>query len=415
MKKFYYTAFYPILFLALLIYLYYESEGSGDFAIFLSASRDLFLGKNIYTELYNEWYHYFYSVFFGIILHPFVFLPFQLSKFIWLALNIFFIYRIFIILKNLLPLHDFTKKQLLILRYGGFLFSLRFIYENIHYSQVTILLVFLCLQGLQFVFSHKTISGSLLIALGINIKLLPIVLLPYLFYRRFFSAGILVMIFYFILLFLPSLIIGWEQNSYLLSTWAGLINPLNTNHILDTEERSFHGLSTLLATLLIKDVPDYYALPLKRNIANITIEQLGFVLNTIRLLFIISSLYFIRTFPFKPSKSLKHQFREISYLLLLIPLLFPHQQHYAFLFICPAFIFCLYYIIQNKNNVSKLKFYSLITMSAVIYLLCNLKLILGEFNHYYEHFKILTYGTLLLIVMLILCDPDKKLQAKESG
>jgi hypothetical protein len=37
---------------------------------------------------------------------------------------------------------------------------------------------------------------------------------------------------------------------------------------------------------------------------------------------------------------------------------------------------------------------------VVIFLCGNLKILLGEFNRYYEHFKILTYGALLLIPLL---------------
>jgi hypothetical protein len=37
---------------------------------------------------------------------------------------------------------------------------------------------------------------------------------------------------------------------------------------------------------------------------------------------------------------------------------------------------------------------------GIIYLSFNLKVLLGEFNPYYEHFKILTYGALLLVGLL---------------
>ncbi len=393
--------------IALFIFLYIESQGKGDFFIFLSASQDLFKGENIFEKRYVDSYHYFYSVFFAILLHPFTYLPFHLSKFIWLALNIFFVYRIFQVIKNLLPLHSFSKNQLLLMRIGGFAFSFRFIYENLHHSQTTILLLFLSLQGLQLIFSNKPLTGALLIALGINIKLLPIVLLPYLFYRGFFKAGSLVIVFCISMLLIPALFIGWNYNQTLFNTWLSLINPSSTVHVLDTEERSFHGLSTLLSTLLVQDVPDVYALPIKRNIADVSLENLNTILNCVRLLLIGFSLWFFRSLPFIAVSGLKHQFREVSYLLMLIPLIFPHQQHYGFLFICPAFVFCLYYLIQNKNFLSKVKFYFIMLSCCAIYVVCNLKILLGEYNYYYEHFKILTYGALYLIVVLATCVPKE--------
>ncbi len=393
---------------ALFIFLYIESQGEGDFHIFLSASSDLFKNENIFEKHYGLGFHYYYSVFFAVLLHPLTYLPFQLAKFLWLAVNCFFIFRIFQIIKNLLPLHNFSKNELLFLRVAGFVFAFRFLFENVHYSQMTIFLLYLCLQGLQLIFSNKPVTGAFLIALGINIKLLPLVLLPYLFYRKFFVAGILVILFYVGLLLVPIIFIGYPQNNFLLSNWFSLINPVNTIHVLDVEERSFHGLSTLLSTLLVQNVPDIHALKLKRNISDISLEQLHFILNIVRCAFIVLSLYFLRSFPFKSPRGLKHRFWELSYLLLLIPLIFPHQQHYAFLFICPAFIFCIYYLIQNKNTLPKTKYYSMVSLSILIYLLCNLKILLGEFNEYYEHYKILTYGALLLIVLLANCVPKEE-------
>jgi hypothetical protein len=393
--------------LALLVFLFIESEEKEDFFIFLSGANDLGKHENIFEKTYLDWYHYFYSVLFALLLKPFLFLPFQVSKFIWLCLNAFFAYRIFGIIRNLLPLHDFTQKERWIIKAGGFLFAFRFLYENLHYSQITIFILFLALQGLQLIFSHKPVWGALLIALGINIKLLPIVLIPYLFYRRFFLAGSLCVVFYIGMLYLPAMFIGWDYNQALLKTWAGLINPFNSNHILDTEERSFHGLSTLLSTLLVKNVHDPYALPLPRHIADLSLEQLKIILNFLRLILIGFSLYFFRTLPFKKSYGLKHQFWEVSYLLLLVPLIFPHQQHYAFLFICPAFIFCLYYFMRNRENLPALKRNFLMVLGALIFIVSSLKLTLGVFNEYYEHFKLLTYSALLLIVLMAMCVPKE--------
>jgi hypothetical protein len=57
-----------------------------------------------------------------------------------------------------------------------------------------------------------------------------------------------------------------------------------------------------------------------------------------------------------------------------------------------------------------------------VYLTGNLKLILGEFNRYYEHYKILSYGALLLIPLLAwvfasedrMCRQERELE-KERG
>ena len=89
--------------LVILIIILFEAQGKGDFNIFISASRDLMSGKNIYQIQYNEWYHYYYDVLFALILIPFSYLPLYLVKIIWLLLNVFFVYRILKILIFWLP------------------------------------------------------------------------------------------------------------------------------------------------------------------------------------------------------------------------------------------------------------------------------------------------------------------------
>ena len=393
------------IFLALFVYLYIESAFCGDFLIFLSASKDLFYGKDIYAITYFDGYHYFYSVLFAIVLYPLTFLNTHLSTFLWLLLNVVFLYRIFKIIDHLLPTNELSKKQWRVFWILSIIFSIRVIFDNLHVGQMTIFLLYLILEGLEKIRQNKKISGALLIALGINIKLLPIVILPYLLYRREFKASLYLILFYLLLLYMPVLWIGWEQNTALLKTWWSLVNPTNTNHILDVDERSFHGLSTLLSILMVENVPDIHALKIKRNIINVSLEQLKYTLMAVRLGLASFTLYFMNTLPFKPAINKAYRFRELSYILLLIPLIFPHQQHYAFLFIIPAYLYCLFYLIQNYKLLHALKRKLLVGVLALIYLIVNLKILLGEYNYYYEHFKILTYGALMLIVVLVLLKP----------
>ena len=67
------------------------------------------------------------------------------------------------------------------------------------------------------------------------------------------------MVFFYAMLFFPAFIFGFAQNNMLISSWWSLINPADKVHNLDVDERSFHSLSTLLATLLVENVPDKFA------------------------------------------------------------------------------------------------------------------------------------------------------------
>ena len=381
------------------------SGGAGDFRLYMQASIDLFKGGNIYVIDYFDGYRYYYSLVFAFFVFPFTFLPMHIAQFLWVLLNAFFLYRIIKIVDEWLDTIDFTVKKRWLFFVFCFLFVLQFILLNFNYEQVTICILYLALEGLRLIFNGNKLWGAVLIALGINIKLLPIVLLPYLIYRREFKASAILITAYCLFLLLPGFVVGFARNNALLATWWNSINPLSTNHVLDVDERSFHSLSTLLATLLVEKVPDQYALPIKRNIANVSIEQLGYILNGVRLILITFSLYFFRTRPFVQAKSAIHRFWEISYLLLLIPLIFPHQQEYAFLFVGPAACYIIYYLVRRMDPYRTFKFRITMVVFVLSYLACNCSLLLGMFNKYYEHFKVLTYGALLLIPLLALCVP----------
>ncbi len=400
-----------IIFIIILI----EARGTGDFFIFLSASKDLLAKKNIYKIDYVDSFHYYYNVLFALVLTPFIYFPLYLVKILWLVLNVFFIYRIWQIIKDWLPFKTLSVKAQKVLTILSFVFMLRFLRDNIHLAQMTICILYLSLEGLSFIFKNKILVGSLLLAIGIDIKLLPIVFIPYLLYKGQWKAILYILVFIGIFLILPGLFIGFKYNTFLLHERWELLNPMNQAHVLDTSERSFHSLTTLLATLLIKNCNDKFALPIERHITNISIAQLSIVINIVRAFLVLLTLYFLKSLPFKNNNTKLERLYEISYLCMVIPLIFPHQQHYAFVFIFPATTYLIYYTMlryflqSNPMHISNFKLKKTLMLIGLFigYFLTNSHLILGVFNHYYNHFKTLTYGVLLLVIMLALCQPKK--------
>lgn len=393
---------YGLLILCALVYLAIEAQGDGDFYIFISASGQLSNHTNIYSQKFLEFYHYYYSVLFALLLRPFYSLPFFGVKFCWLLLNLLLYAHLFSMLLNSEFVKGLPQKRARWFLFGVFAFSLRFLHENLHSSQITILILWCSVYGMYQVYSGNQVRGALLIALGINIKLLPLVLLPYLLYRGFYKAFSTGLVACVVLLFVPGFVIGHAYNLELLKSWWHIINPANTHHVMDVDERSFHSLTTLLTTLFVEHPPDPLAMPLKRNIADVSVETLSKIIWGVRLAFIGCTLFFLRTWPFKKAGSQLQATAEVSYLLLLVPLIFPHQQHYAFLFAVPAFAVVFYFLVREYSKPALTAWRATAFCAGLSFLLCSLKLLLGEFNNYYEHYKLLTYGALLLVVLLAL-------------
>jgi hypothetical protein len=398
-KRLYYYLFAVLS----LLYLLLEARGEGDLYIYLQAGGRLHEGLDIYlTKYIDTQYQYYYSVLFAYILQPFYALSYYWVKFFWLLLNYILFLHLAVLFYRasfLQALKPSTKNWVVAV---SILFSVRFVHENIHAAQITILIFWSCIMALRYSYKGQALKAAVFLAIGINLKLLPLLLVPYLVYRGYFKTVFYGAVFLGVSYLLPSLLIGHDYNLQLLHSWWSQINPTQARHILDVDERSFHGLSTLLSTLLVEKVPDLYAMPLKRNILDVPYETVSQVLLSARLLLLGFALYFVRSFPFQKAKTAWQFSCEVSYLLLLIPLLFPHQQHYAFLFATPAFGCVAYSLAVSNKNRTKFSTRILYGLVALVYLAGNLKLLLGEFNRYYEHYKILTYGALLLIPLLAL-------------
>jgi hypothetical protein len=374
-----------------------EAQGPGDLLIFLSAAGDLAAHRDIDAVKYFDRYQYYYSVLFAILLQPMWHLSFDWEKFGWLLLNLALFVHLFYLFAQFLS-KRFDLRQARLVLIFTFAFSLRFLHKNLHASQITILIFWCCVTGLLQIFKGRELSGALLLAIGINIKLLPVVFIPYLLYRGFFKSTGYILLFYMVFLILPVFIIGYDYNGQLLASWFSRINPLNTQHIMDTDERSFHSLTTLITTLLVAHPPDPLAMQLRRNIADVSLPVLSAVILAVRIVLMMFTLYFLK------ARSIfrrgHYNVVEISYLLLLIPLIFPHQQHYAFLFAVPAFALVVSKLVVDHQSMSRWAVRVVSGILLLIFLCGNLKILLGEFNRYYEHYKILTYGALLLIPLL---------------
>jgi Glycosyltransferase family 87 len=392
----------PILILLLVVYALTESvSGRNDWDIFIAASRDLFEGVDLYATTYFDGYHYYYSLFFATLLYPFTLVPAAVGKFVWVCLNMAMIAAV---LRSVWMWFDWqgisiqAKRWVFVLIFLG---TLRFLKSNVHLGQTTILLLFLSLEALHLDERKKEWSAGLLLSLAINIKLLPAVLLPYWMYRARWKsvviAGTCIMLWWL----LPAAWLGAERTSTLMHSYVELINPAQDKHVLDVEETSFHGLSTLLSTLFSSHAHEHNGPGWKRNIADCSMETLSILINAARLFFVLFILYFLRTLPFKSATSSLHRAWELSYVLLVIPLIAPHQQHYAFLFALPAIAYVSYFLLVIKPK-RAVMLWSAFLVAMVSF---NLALWLGAFNVWYNHYKILTYGALILVVLLALLVP----------
>ncbi len=390
-----------ILFCIGIIYVAIEANRTGDFNIFLKAAECMRSGGNIYTTTYVSGFHYFYSPLFASLLLPFTYLPPYIPKLFWLLLNLYFIYRIYKIVPGYLNLSVLSPHQQTAFWIVSTTLILRFFLINLHVIQMTIFLVYALLEGVHLIDNKKEIKGSLLLAFAINIKIMPIVILPWLIYRHLFKASFYTVFFILLFFFIPVLFIGWKYNAELHSAWWELINPSNKKHLIDIEEPEFHSLTTFFPTLLMENTLCETGLSLKRNIADLSAETVTRIVQLARIILLALVFYFLGGLSYCKGKFRLQRWWELSYIFLITPLIFPHQQIYAFLFLLPALFYLAYFLVVQMPK-SK----SLIAGLCIVFILTSfIGGVLGFLRDFSSHYKLITYGSLLLIPLLFSSRP----------
>ena len=397
-----------------IVFLIAEYSRIGDFEIFLRASVALGNNEDIYKISYIHGFKYFYSPLFAVFIYPLTLIPSSLAGLIWNSLSFFLLARIFWLISEMFLKNfqiDIKKIQTL-----TFIAVLLPVYANFHATQMSVFVLYSIIECLYQIRKNKyPVFGAAILALAINIKILPIVIIPYLLYRKEFKAIILTLIFTLIYLIIPGLLLGMKTNLELHLSWLRLIDPTTTINIIDLNERGLHSVTSLVSSLFT-DYTNPYELTIKRNILNLNESTVSLIITIIRSFLILFTLYFLRTLPFRKQKNPLFVFWEVSYICLVIPLIFPHQQIYAFLLILPAAYYLVFYFMNAKPSyINKWKFHLVKGLGIGAFLIINLQLILGMYREIFWHFKTITYGVILLMIVLAFCVPSKLISEKKHA
>ncbi len=169
-----------------------------------------------------------------------------------------------------------------------------------------------------------------------------------------------------------------------------------------------------------KGVNDFYAFFLTQTIGEIPYERniFNFELTTaIRVthfaivgLISLSILYF-RSWPFKKENNDIKSIWEISYFLLLIPLIIPHQQKYAFILVIPMVAYMVFFFIKTYSQ-SNSRLYKLVlvifSISMLVFSPIHGADIIGwKAFRWSQHYRLITIVTLLLIPISQYCNTKR--------
>lgn len=323
-----------LLFLACMVPTLRGISASSDVDIFYRAAASLGQGLNIYTPPaapFKDGMWYYYSPLFASILRPFVDLDIRILKFVWHLLNLLLVFRCYYIFKQFFALQDQKNGKYILIAIA--IFSVHPVFLNLLYGQLTIFVVWSCLEGCWRFTQRKNVWGGLAYAISINIKLLPVFFFYYYLLKRnsraLFSIGFAVLF----LVLLPYLWIDYNFHTQLIMDWMDLINPLNDEHVNTVGEGGFTDFASLLTKYLTHSP---IAGEATFNIAQLSYSQIFWLQMAFRFVILIVTAWVVLKLHVTVFTGKLRDWADAGFVLACIPAAFPHQRDYSVLLCVPA-------------------------------------------------------------------------------
>ena len=397
---------FAVVFTAFIFYLSWIVNLDKDLDIFIEASRLVFRGESPYENwLGTAGLKYYYSPFFAMILYPLKDTPQLFYAFVWTLLNFYLVFRVFALLVELLAIRgiDVLRQRLFIL--FCLACSVRFLLDNLSLGQMTVMLLWATLETLRLWMAGKWLLAGALLALVINIKLLPVAVFCYFFYKGSWKVCLATAGFSILLLWIPSFVWGSAFNQQLHGDWLNTLTGTSVNSIVEDDNRP--GLSSLIPSL-VTETPVKFGL--QRNFMELGPGAVQIVTNIGRLLFVLFGVALISG-PLKKPGSTARAFYDMSVICLLTPLVYPHQGKYALLYTLPAYAVCIWFLLQTEKPWRVTGYRPVFILVAISFILVTLTtdgVITRTGSDFAEYYHLLSYGTFALLAALWKMKPGLK-------
>lgn len=338
-------------------------RGGNDINVYLYAAQQLLEHQNIYIQ--NPFNFYLYSPLFALLLSPLTYFEMSVARVVWMAFNLALAVRLWFLLREMVFALKPAQRHLW--SFLVIVLSLGFLNHNFVLGQLTILILWLTLEGLMQIARGNNVFGAILLALGINFKIIPMLALFYLGVKGQFKALAFTLVCLGFTLLLPALFIGFKYNAELLSAWKNVINPSGERFAFEDND-GCHSLNAVLPayffdfTTIERSIEPYKRnVDYPRRIVHVPYDTLKTILLISRLL--VLAVFFFALVPrswlagdvrglFRRfSEALKKSFArrpgiaqfdpvvffwEVGLLCLVTLLIFPHQMKYSMLYFVPA-------------------------------------------------------------------------------
>ena len=425
-------------------------HGGTDINVYLYAAGQFLRGENIYAN--NPFNAYYYGPLFALTLVPLSIPDMPVARVLWMLINVGLAMRLWVVWVGLASSLSRPRQRLwtiaVILLAAGFLNHIFLL------GQVTILILWLTLEGIFQVARGRPLLGAALVALGINFKIIPLLVLAYLGMRGQLRALAYTLALFGITLLAPAAVHGWTYNSELLRTWRTVINPAgekfafedndgcqSLNAVLPAYFYDFRGGASAAA-------PRRQKVDLPRTIVAVSRPALTVILQASRvlLLLVLSGAMLPRSWLGGPLHELPARLRralgadeveakrtdgtmptpfywEVAILCLVTISVFPHQMKYSMLYFVPAGAYVLYfYLAMAEGQVARRRGDTVVRGVAVglmaVLAVSGRDLIGSRAVDILDYYHVMGITVLLFLPILLYCHPRRLrtgLEAKAEG
>jgi hypothetical protein len=406
--------YYALTLAIALVYLLVKSQSlPGDFKVFLSAAD--YLGHH--QNPYNVWLvwkgqvtdKYAYGPAFAVMLIPLTWLPDPIAFFVFFFVQFLLLLRAFTIISLMLPVDKLDERQKIWWWTLTILCSIRFILHNVEFGQVTILIFYLAIEGIYQIFYGNKLAGSLLLGLAIHIKIMPVVFIPYLLWRKQILPATLCIVFFGLFWLIPLAFGNSTFTHQLFTDWCNTINPLaeNLNQHQERTGYQIQGLQGLLSAYLLNS--SFENVDFKFNLMIVSQPVFRLILEASRLFFVLFTLYFLNGSFFRPYTKGFKGFWQLSYLFLVVPIIFPQQQKYSLLLMAPFFGYVICWLLANsKNRDRRWNLTAAYLLFIVLLTTFTSDLFVGmRLNYLFQCMRILAMATILAVPLLAWVKPPE--------
>lgn len=386
----------PIVFLCVVYALWLlnilsRSEGLvDDFDVFFHSGKRILNQENIYGEPHYINLKYFYSPLFSCLMALIQGIDLQVVKIFWFLLNSCLLFRIVRIMYKQVFSTSNMKTPVFLLT---MLLTAKIVLINYTFNQITILILWTVLESYQQLKKGRLFWSVVILCIGINIKILPIVLVPYFLYingqpLKMLGLGILTLL---VFTFLPALFIGFGYNNFLLQEWWNTLNPASSIHAVQVYEYGLLDAGAMISKYL-SDKKVYLEPVL--NIASLSDASVFAITNALRVILLFMAVVFALRMK-QSINGIQAHFLSMAMFMTLVPLCFPHQREYSYLFYLPMIAANLTFMFKFKQVIPILCFVSTALLGG---LLTWVDFVGKPMVDVFVYYRLITLGMLLMML-----------------